>query len=62
MFSAGDDGIIRLFDIDTGKEIRQYKGHEGKVEQLAVSADGRTLAAKSVDKTIRIWAPPLFIL
>jgi WD40 repeat protein len=55
VFSAGDDGIIRLYDIDTGKEIRQYKGHEGKVDQLAISPDGRTLASKSVDKTIRFW-------
>ncbi len=46
---------VRLWDLETGKEIRQFKGHDGPVLSLAVSRDGRFLASGSADGTMRLW-------
>jgi RNA polymerase sigma factor (sigma-70 family) len=45
LISSGADGTIRLWDVNTGKEVRQFQGHQGVVSALALSEDGRTLAA-----------------
>jgi len=54
-FFAGDAGTILLIDLESGREIRSYKGHTGRVEHLALSHDGKILVSKSLDKTIRVW-------
>src|SRR6516164_8644363 len=35
--SSGNDGLIRLWGVATGKEIRRFEGHEGNVDGLAFS-------------------------
>ncbi len=52
--SAGDDGTLRLWDAQTGQEVRKFKGHVSKVTGLAVSADGRRLLSSDKD-TARLW-------
>jgi RNA polymerase sigma factor (sigma-70 family) len=47
LISSGADGTIRLWDMKTGKEVRQFQGHQGVVSALALSEDGRALAAAS---------------
>jgi WD40 repeat protein len=54
---AGKDGVVRLFDVKTGKEAHRLKGHDGTVHALAFSGDGKTLATAGTDKTIRVWNP-----
>jgi WD40 repeat protein len=46
---------VRLYDFATGKEARAF-GDEA-VRCLAVSPDGRTLAAGDFDNHIRLWDP-----
>src|SRR5262249_28051230 len=46
LLAAGsDDGIIRLWDMDTRKERNQLKGHDRQVFALAFSPDGQALAS-----------------
>lgn len=45
LVSSGSDRTIRLWDVATGKEARRFQGHAGTVGSLALSPDGRTLAA-----------------
>jgi WD40 repeat protein/tRNA A-37 threonylcarbamoyl transferase component Bud32 len=53
--SKGIDNIIRLFNLDTGEEVRKLKGHTGAVLSLTFSADGRYLLSGACDGTIRKW-------
>jgi RNA polymerase sigma factor (sigma-70 family) len=49
------DHTIRLWDMATGKEVGQLKGHTDRVEALAKSPSGDLLASASWDGTIRFW-------
>jgi hypothetical protein len=49
------DYSIRLWDLQTGQEVRYYLGHRGTVTSLAVSPDGRTFLSGSDDHTMRLW-------
>jgi WD40 repeat protein len=55
LFVGGTDGVIRLFDPDTGQLVGTFKGHNAEIRALAFNARGSQLASASADFTARLW-------
>ncbi len=53
--TGSKDKSIKLWEINTGREIRSFLGHEMTVTSISFSADGKFLLSGSYDKTIRLW-------
>jgi WD40 repeat protein len=55
VLSASADQTIRLWDIETGREIRRFAGHMMGVKSIALSPDRRIFVSGSDDGSIRLW-------
>jgi WD40 repeat protein len=53
--SASHDQTVRLWDLETGKELKRFFGHTNHVWPVAISRDGRYALSGSLDKTMRLW-------
>jgi hypothetical protein len=53
--SGSWDNTVRLWDKETGKEIRRLKGHTSWITSVAISPDGKTIVSGSMDNTVRLW-------
>ncbi|HVX09980.1 MAG TPA: WD40 repeat domain-containing protein [Pirellulales bacterium] len=50
------DSAIRVFDVETGDEVRRLLGHNrGSVTDLCFSPDGKQLVSCGMDRSVRIW-------
>jgi WD40 repeat protein len=46
---------VKLWDLQTMRELATLKGHTGNVWSVAFSPDGRTLALGSWDNTVKLY-------
>lgn len=53
--SGSRDKTVRLWDLETGKEIHCFAGHTGTVLCVAFSRDGKFALSGANDKTVRVW-------
>ncbi|AFZ06260.1 (Myosin heavy-chain) kinase [Oscillatoria nigro-viridis PCC 7112] len=56
LFSTGGrDGVVRLWDAVSAKEILTCQAGKNSVHSVAFSSDGERLASDSVDNNIQLW-------
>src|SRR5262249_26860040 len=48
-------GEIRIWDAQTGKEIRILKGHGDTIDSVVFSREGKVVATGSEDRTVKVW-------
>src|SRR5262249_31375080 len=53
--SASVDGLLRVWDADTGTELARLRGREGMVATVVWSADGSRILSESDDGTVWSW-------
>jgi hypothetical protein len=53
--SASSDKTLKVWDLETGRELRTLQGHVSHVRGVAISPDGRRAVSASSDKTLKVW-------
>ena len=53
--TAGEDGTIRVWDVETGDELKRFDAHPDGVTALSWAADGARLASAGKDGLGRVW-------
>ncbi len=54
-YEVADDSTIRLWDVQTGTEVRRFSGHHDTVYSIAFSPDGQHLISSAVDGELILW-------
>jgi RNA polymerase sigma factor (sigma-70 family) len=55
LIGGRSDFHAEVFDVKTGKSVRELSGHTGEVWGVALSADGKQAVTGAWDQTIRVW-------
>jgi WD40 repeat protein len=53
--TAGDDHVIRFWDLATGNQLRSFPGHQDWIDTVCFSPDGKLLATAGHDRRVFIW-------
>lgn len=55
--TASYDKLIKIWDAETGKEIRTLKDHIDAIYSIAFTPDGKRLVSGAADRSIKVWNP-----
>jgi WD40 repeat protein len=54
LLSGSTDSTLRLWNVETGTEIRRFEGHVGSINAIAVLSNGQAVSGSS-DNSLRLW-------
>ena len=54
--SASEGGKVRLWDVETGRELLCLLGHTQPLRAVTFHPNGKFVASSSDDETVRLWA------
>ena len=55
MVSASWDNMLKVWDLESGAELRTLQGHTAFVSCVALLPDGKRAISGSWDSTLKIW-------
>ena len=55
MCQSQKEGMVDIWNIDTGTLLHSLKGHAGDIYDAAFSPDESKLITASEDKSVKIW-------
>jgi WD40 repeat protein len=55
LLGLGDDLTVRLWDVISGQQLQNLRGHDSTIEQANFSSDNQQIITASWDRTARIW-------
>jgi WD40 repeat protein len=53
--SAGEDWVVRLWDVEKGVETGRFEGHTDTIRCLAFCKGDRRALSSGLDRTVRLW-------
>jgi WD40 repeat protein len=53
--SAAADRLVKLFDAESGQQVRSFAGHTAHVLAISFSGDGRYLVSSGSDNVAKLW-------
>ena len=53
--SASWDHTLKVWELETGRELHTLAGHTDGVRAVAVTPDGRRAVSASDDRTLKVW-------
>jgi WD40 repeat protein len=53
--AGGDGGRLRLYEVESGRQVREFAGHAGWTQHAVFTPDGKHVLSASMDGTLRLW-------
>jgi WD40 repeat protein/uncharacterized caspase-like protein len=53
--SGGGDGLVKIWDVETRRELASFEAHGGDVTDVAFTFDGRYVVSTGMDGVVRLW-------